>query len=77
MSGETFKNAEIISYLNQNFISVRINTDREKKIAAEYKVRGIPVTHFLKSNGERIGALPGFVSSDRLMPVLRKVHESN
>jgi thioredoxin-related protein len=74
MSGETFSNAAVISYLNQNFVSVRINTDNEKKIAAKYRVRGIPVTHFLRSNGQSIGALPGYVSADRMLPLLKKVH---
>jgi len=73
MAKETFLDPTIVSYLNENFILIRINTDREPKIAAMYNVVGIPSTLLLKENGEKIGVFPGFIPPDRLLSVLKEI----
>jgi thioredoxin-related protein len=75
MAKETFTDTAVASYLNTHFIPIRVNSDIQRKIAAMYNVRGIPVTWFLTENGERIGALPGFISQDRLLKILGKVKQ--
>jgi len=76
MAKETFQDHSVIAYLNANFISVRVNSDRERKIAASYGVRGVPTTWFLKENGEKIGSLPGYIPPDKLLSILKKVYAS-
>lgn len=73
MAKETFADPAVASYLNEHFIPIRVNSDIQPKIAAMYNVRGIPVTWFLKENGEKIGALPGFIPPRRLLTILEKV----
>ena len=74
MTKETFLDPTVTSYLNENFIPIRVNTDKESKIAAMYNVTGIPSTWLLKKNGEKIGVLPGFIPPDRLLSILKKIN---
>jgi len=77
MSSETFQNSEVASYLNENFISIRINTENDPKTADLYKVRGIPVSWFLKSGGERMGVIPGFIPPAKMIELLERVQEKS
>ena len=74
MSKETFQNSAVVSYLNNNFIAVRVNTDKEPDTAMKYGVTGLPSTWFLTRMGEAIGAVPGFIPPDALLPMLQKVN---
>jgi thioredoxin-related protein len=76
MAKETFQDPSVIAYLNANFTSIRVNTDKQTKIAASYGVRGLPTTWFLKENGERIGSLPGYIPPGKFLSILKKVYAS-
>lgn len=75
MKKESFEKARIISFLNENFVSVRVNIDREQKIAESYNVRGVPASWFLSEKGEKIGSLPGYVGADAFQSLLEYVHQ--
>jgi thioredoxin-related protein len=72
MEKETFKNKSVISYLKTNFISIKVKFDRQQKIANKYRVRGLPTTVLINSNGKKSGPLPGYISADRLLGLLKK-----
>ncbi len=74
MDQTTFKDKRVIAYLNDNFISVRVNSDKKPKRAAEFGVRGLPVSWFLTEAGERIGNQPGYLPADTLLPLLKFIH---
>ena len=74
MAKETFQNPAVISYLNNNFIPVRVNTDKEPGTAMKYGVRGLPSTWFLTKMGEAIGTVPGFVPPDTMLSMLKEVN---
>jgi thioredoxin-related protein len=74
MTQETFMDSSVIAYLNANFVSIRVNSDKEKKLASDYGVRGLPTTWFLKENGEKVGPIPGYISPDKLLLMLKKIH---
>jgi len=42
MAKDTFQNAEVIAYLNANFIPVMVNYDKELETAAKYGVQAVP-----------------------------------
>ena len=44
MDRKTFKDPAVVSYLNKNFIPIRVNSDKEPKTAETFKVRGLPDT---------------------------------
>ena len=73
MEKETFAKPKVIQYLNDNFISIKVNSDMEKTLATRYLVRGLPTIWFLEKNGEKIGYHPGYVASDMFLPYLRYI----
>ncbi len=73
MDQNTFKNKEVIAYLNENFIPVRVNTDKQQKLAARYSVQNLPVTWFISPDGENIGSQPGYIPPDMMIPLLKYI----
>ncbi len=77
MAKETFQNPTVVSYLNNNFIPVRVDTDKEPDKAMKYGVTGLPSNWFLTEMGEAIGAVPGFIPPDALLSMLKEVNGIN
>lgn len=87
MKKDTFTNKEVIGYLNQHFVPILVNTDKERKIAGNYFVRGLPATFFLTAEGNKIqlpieesrkmSDIPGFISPEMLMKLLRFVESES
>jgi len=67
---------KVYEYLNENFISVRIDFDREKNIVHQYGVQGIPDIWFLDSTGKKLTRSTGYVSEDVLIPMLTYISEN-
>ncbi len=73
MQKETFADPAVIRYLNEHFISIKINSDQDKERAREYHVSGLPTTWFLSQNGEKIGNRPGFIPAKDMMSFLKYI----
>jgi uncharacterized protein YyaL (SSP411 family) len=73
MANTTFKDSVLINYLNENFMPIMVNTDREPQTAGNYGVSGLPTTVFLTPMGEPIFSVPGYIGTDTLMSMLREV----
>ena len=74
MENETLKNSAVIDYLNQNFIPVRVNSDKDRDLARNYYIRGLPSTWFVSETGEKISSLPGYISAEMLLNALKFIH---
>ncbi len=70
MEKETFRDPEVVAYLNQYFISTKVNSDRQQNLARKYNVQGLPSTWFLAEDGEAIGNLPGYIPPKMLLKIL-------
>ncbi len=77
MEKETLSKKEVVSILNESYIPIRINSEAEQQLAAQYFVRGLPTTWFLSETGEKISNLPGYVDSDLFIPILRYIHSDS
>jgi thioredoxin-related protein len=77
MESTTFKDPEIVTFINRNFTPVLVNIDQEKQIAAQYGVRGVPDLRFISSKGEPIARWPGFIKSEQLLPLLKYIHSDS
>jgi thioredoxin-related protein len=75
MEKETFVDNDIARFLNENFIPVRLNSDKEQELSKKYSVRGLPTSLFLSETGETIGSQPGYMGPKDFMTVLKFVHE--
>jgi len=74
MEKETFAAAKVADYLNTNFISIRINSDKNKNLVRAFKVTGLPATWFLTETGDKIGNRPGWLDADKFFELLKYVH---
>ena len=77
MENETLKNPAVIDYLNQNFIPVRVNSDKDRDLARNYYIRGLPSTWFVSETGEKISSLPGYISAEMLLNALKFIHTAS
>lgn len=74
MAKDTFQDPAVITYLNENFIPIMVNTDKDQETAAGYGVLGLPFTVFLTEIGEPIVSIPGYIPPDTLLPMLKEVN---
>jgi thioredoxin-related protein len=74
MDSKTFKDDSIVSYLNENFIAIKVNSDMERKLAASYRVTGLPSTCFIAETGENIGSQPGYIPPETMLPLLKYIN---
>ena len=73
MEKNTFTDADIIAFLNSNFISIKIDVDREKSLARKYNIQPLPDTWFLTQTGEVIGNRPGYIPPDELINIFNLI----
>lgn len=73
MDASTFKDAGVIDYLNDNYITIKVDSDKETKIASKYSVRGLPTSWFLKANSDKLSSMPGYIDAKRLLTILKYV----
>lgn len=73
MEKETFQNPAVMKMLAKDFISIKVDTDREKALSDMFKVRGLPDNWFLAENGDIVGHRPGYIPTDMFMKILESV----
>lgn len=76
MKKKTFADPKVISFLNTNYIPVRVNSDKEKKISSQFGIRGLPANWFLDEKGEKIGNQPGYLGPKDFLDILKFVNEN-
>ena len=69
----TFADKDVLNYLNDNFISIAIDTEKEKEFASQWGVKGLPTLWFLKSDSSKISNLPGYVGPDQFLAILKYI----
>ena len=70
----TFKDNDVIQYLDDNFISIAVDTDQNRELANEWQVKGLPTIWFLKADGTKISSVPGYVDEKQFMNMLEYIH---
>ncbi len=73
----TFKNKKVLSYLNDNFISISVDTDKNKELATQWKVRGLPTLWFLKPDNSKITSIPGYIDEKQFLNILKYIHTAS
>ncbi len=73
MDRKTFKDAKVIGFLNEHFISMKVNSDKKKMIARQYMVRGLPTSWFLSGQGEKIFVQPGYIEPHKMLNLLTTI----
>jgi len=73
MNQETFTDESVITYLNQNFVPIRVNAQQQRKVAKKYGVSRFPNNWFISEDKSEIGQQPGFIPADALLKMLQYV----
>ena len=73
MEKETFKDPVVIASLNENFIPIRVDFDKETKTSAFYRVKGLPDSIFIAEDVQIIGRRPGYIPPDILKRILKSI----
>lgn len=66
---KTFSDAEVVAYLNENFINLKMDMERGEgpKLAQKYNVQGYPTLLFINSKGTTIGNIYGFATAENFL----------
>jgi uncharacterized protein YyaL (SSP411 family) len=75
MENKTFADPAVISSLNESFIPIKVDYDKEPETSTFYGVSGLPDTVFITENGEIIGRRPGYIPPDVLKMILEAILE--
>ncbi len=73
MAKETFQDPSVVSLLNENFIAIKVDVEKEKKIASSYGVRGLPTTWILEGKGDKIGPMLGYIPPGEFILMLKRI----
>jgi thioredoxin-related protein len=76
MEKKTFKDPDIIESLNENFIPIRVDVEREKETSAMFRIRELPDTWFVAQNGDILGHRPGYISTEQLKTILEVIMQA-
>jgi thioredoxin-related protein len=73
----TFQDRKVQAYLDENFISISVNTDENQTLSQSWQVTGLPTMWFLTPEGERISSLPGYVDGSQFLKVLQYIRSES
>jgi len=59
--------------LNDQYVAIKINLDRERNLARKYRVGGIPALLFFDKQGNLQERINGYVTMDNLVATLKKI----
>jgi len=73
MDQKTFSDDAVITFLNQNFVPIRVDAEEQRDVAKKYGVNKFPNTWFIAEDQSGIGKRPGFIPPELLLEMLRYI----
>ncbi len=70
---ETFHDDGVASYLNDELVCVKIDTESNAGLARSYDVSSIPVTVFLSSEGREVERIRGYLPPASFLEQVREI----
>ena len=89
MDRDVYSRSDVRDYLEKRFVTVRLNAESgapaqyegkslsSRALAARFRISGYPTTVFLRSGGEHLVNVPGYVDADRFLLLLRYVGDGH
>jgi thioredoxin-related protein len=77
MESKTFTDPAVIAYINENFIPIKVNADREQEAANLFRVRALPDNWFIDEAGKPIGHRPGYIPPIKLKGILKMLMDES
>jgi len=72
---QTFPDPEVISLVNERFIPVKIDTDRNRELAGKFGIQWLPTIVILDGKGEESGRFTGFKSPSQFRQEVKRILE--
>lgn len=72
MDAQVYSDPKVMTALKE-FVTIKIDVDREEKVAYAYRIKSIPRTVVLNVHGEMIGDMVGFMPVDEFLDFLKEV----
>ena len=73
LKDEVLCNPDVQKELNENFVVVLVDINKNPEIAAKYNVYGTPTVKFVDSNGQETNKIEGFVDSNEFLQTLKEI----
>ena len=67
---DVLSNSEVISKLNDGYITVIIDINEQPQLASEYRIFGTPTVVFLDSSHNEVSRIEGYVDADEFLDIL-------
>lgn len=89
MDSEVYSHSSVVNALSASFVAVKLNAESskpfvfqgrsftEESFAAGAGVTGYPTTIFLDSESAPITLVPGYITADRFVPILKYIGENH
>lgn len=71
---KTFADKKVIEYLNDNFVSIKVDIDKEEKITKKYDARRIPKLYFLNEDGSELTFRLGYVEPKEFLYTIKYIN---
>lgn len=69
----TFMDASVIDYINRNYTPIKVNANKNPKLASQYRIQGVPDLRFLSPEGKDISRWVGYIDSKHLLTLLKYI----
>ena len=73
MEKKTFANPKVARLLADNFFLIKVNADKDQRVADAFKVRGLPSNLFLSEDGSEIARQEGYIPPRKFLRVLEAI----
>lgn len=73
LKSDVLSNVNVQKELNDNFIVVDVDVNKDSQLAEKYKVVGTPMSVFLDSNSKEINRIEGYVSAEEFLATLKEI----
>lgn len=89
MDREVYARADVRDYLNARFVPIQVDAEAKdpathegqaltsRSLAAHFRVTGYPTTIFLRSDGEHLVSVPGYLDAEKFLLVLRYIGDGH
>ena len=87
MDDSTFSEPEVIQFIGENFVPIRIKADDNQKqvefqnhtltlhqLTSAFGIKGFPSYGFLNENAKIITVVPGYIKKDMFINILKYIH---
>ncbi len=73
LKDNVLSNSDVQKELNENFIVLLVDINKNPDIAQKYDVFGTPTIQFLDSNGNNVIKIEGYLESDEFLETIKEI----